>query len=329
MKLRHAVWLLLSLGAQAESSCGKVSIADMNWSSATIIAHLDQFILEHGYGCDAQLVPGATMPTMQSMLDNNTPDIAPELWSRSVQTLLDEGVADKRLRVAGQALLDGGEEGFWLPQYLLEQYPELATIEGVKQHAELFPHPHKEGVSGFHGCPEGWNCYISAKHLFTALELDQAGFEWITTSSGAGLSASIAEAYQQHQGWLGYYWAPTAVLGKYPMVKVDFTSGVDPEEFTHCTTQPDCSQPKVTMYPSATVDSVTTESFASTAPAAYTYISKRTFSNQQMNQLLAWTERHQADAKASVEYFLRQYPALWETWVNEVAANNIHRALAN
>jgi glycine betaine/proline transport system substrate-binding protein len=329
MKFRHAVWFLLSLGAQAESSCGKVSIADMNWSSASIIAHLDQFILEHGYGCDTELVPGATMPTLQSMLDSDTPDIAPELWTHSVKTLLDEGVADKRLRVAGHALLDGGEEGFWLPQYLLEQYPELATIEGVKQHAELFPHPHKEGASGFHGCPKGWNCYISAKHLFDALQLEQAGFEWITTSSGYSLSASIAEAYQQQQGWLGYYWAPTAVLGKYPMVKVDFASGVDPEEFTHCTTQQDCLQPKVTMYPAATVHSVTTERFAISAPAAYDYISKRAFSNQQMNQLLAWMEQQQADAQTSMYYFLQEYPTIWQAWVSEAAAIKIKQVLPN
>ena len=52
----------------AHASCGKVSIADMNWPSATMIAHVDLFILKHGFGCDADVVPGDTMPTGTSMM---------------------------------------------------------------------------------------------------------------------------------------------------------------------------------------------------------------------------------------------------------------------
>ncbi|MGG2476329.1 glycine betaine ABC transporter substrate-binding protein, partial [Rhizobium sp. BR5] len=26
---------------------------------------------------------------------------------------------------------------------------------------------------------------------------------------------------EKKQGWLGYYWSPTAILGKYDMVKLD------------------------------------------------------------------------------------------------------------
>ena len=34
--------------------CGDVTIADMNWNSASLMANVDRFILEHGYGCDAE-----------------------------------------------------------------------------------------------------------------------------------------------------------------------------------------------------------------------------------------------------------------------------------
>ena len=52
---------------QAHAACGKVTIADMNWASATLIAHVDSFILKHGYGCDTEIVTGDTMPTGTSM----------------------------------------------------------------------------------------------------------------------------------------------------------------------------------------------------------------------------------------------------------------------
>ncbi|MBL3684762.1 hypothetical protein F2981_21710 (plasmid) [Sinorhizobium meliloti] len=40
------------------------------------------------------------------------------------------------------------------------------------------------------------------------------------TGSAAGLDASIAKAYERKAGWLGAYWAPTALLAKYPMVRL-------------------------------------------------------------------------------------------------------------
>ena len=38
--------------------------------------------------------------------------------------------------------------------------------------------------------------------------------------SGEGLAAAIAKAYERKEPFFGYYWAPTSILGKYPMVRV-------------------------------------------------------------------------------------------------------------
>ena len=138
----------LTLPAQA-AGCGRVAIADMNWSSATFIAHVDRFILEHGYGCDAQLVVGDTMPTGTSMIEKGEPDIAPELWTNGIRAALDRGIAEKRLRVVSASLVNGGEEGFWVPQYLVDATPELATIAGVKKHAALFKNPEDPATALF------------------------------------------------------------------------------------------------------------------------------------------------------------------------------------
>ena len=94
------------------------------------MASLDRFILEHCFGCEASLVPGDTTSTSTSMLEKNEPDIAPEMWTNVTKKLLDQGVAKKRLRYGGDSLSDGGEEGFWIPKFLVGEYPEMATIGG-------------------------------------------------------------------------------------------------------------------------------------------------------------------------------------------------------
>lgn len=327
-KLIAASAMLLAVTqVQAADECGKVTIADMNWSSATLIANVDRFILEHGYGCEAELVPGDTMPTGTSMIEKGEPDIAPEMWSNSMREALDKGVAEKRLRYAGNSLSDGGEEGFWIPEYLVKQYPELATIDGVKKHAGLFEHPEDDSKYAFYGCPAGWNCQISASNLFKALNLADAGFDLIDPGSGAGLSGSIAKAFAREEPWFGYYWAPTAVLGKYKMVKVDFGSGIDKDEFVNCTSSNECENPKVTMYPPSAVQTVTTEEFAARVPAAYEYASKRSLTNNQLNTLLAWMEDNQADGEVAAEYFLTEHEELWMPWVSADVAAKVKQAL--
>ncbi|WP_375748449.1 ABC transporter substrate-binding protein [Vibrio sp. HN007] len=309
------------------SECGPVTIADMNWNSASLMAHIDQFILNNGYDCEAELIPGDSVPTGTSMIEKGQPDVAPELWTNSVKEALDKGVQEKRLRYAGKSLSDGGEEGFWVPSYLVEQYPEMKTIDGVIKHAHLFEHPESDELHAFYSCPAGWTCQITAGHLFDAMKLEKSGFEVIDPGSGAALAGALAKAYERKKPWFGYYWSPTPVLGKYEMVKVDFGSGVDLEEYVNCTTQPECEAPKVTMYPPSPVHTVTTEEFAIRAPEAYGYFTKRSFTNKEMSKLLAWMEENQADGEEAMYHFLETYPQTWKKWLPEKVADKVENAL--
>ncbi|EOD78880.1 L-proline glycine betaine binding ABC transporter protein ProX [Grimontia indica] len=328
MQSRYLPFALLALSPFASADeCGDVTIADMNWNSATLMAHVDQFILENGYGCNAELVPGDTMPTGVSMTEKGEPDIAPEFWSNSHKEMLQKGVDAKKLRFAGPAFAEGGEEGFWIPKYMVDKNPELATIEGIKANAKLFPHPEDDSKSGFMTCPAGWTCQITAGHLFDALGLEEAGFEMIDPGSGAALAGSIARANDRENAWFGYYWSPTPVLGRYDMVKVDFGVPADSAHYESCITQADCTDPKVTAYPPSAVNTITTESFATESPAAYNYISNRAYSNADMSAMMAWMEENQADGEIAAFEFLESYPQVWTQWVPADVAEKVKAAM--
>ncbi|GGP56955.1 ABC transporter substrate-binding protein [Shewanella saliphila] len=315
--------------AAAEEQCGTVTIADMNWSSASLIANVDRFILEHGYGCEARLTPGDTMPTSTSMVEKGQPDIAPEIWWNNVKELMERGISEKRLAVAGHSLANGGEEGFWVPKYMVDKDPSLRTIEGIIANASLFTNPEDPERSAFYGCPAGWGCQITATNQYRALKLDAAGFDLINPGSGAGLSGSIAHAYQRQQPWFGYYWAPTAILGKYDMVKVEFADESDIEHFRNCISKENCAEPKATMYPAALVQTVTTADFAKKSTLAFSYLGKRSFTNAQMNQLLAWMEENQADGQIAAEEFMINHKDIWGQWVPADVAAKIDSAVSN
>ncbi|MDR9826810.1 ABC transporter substrate-binding protein [Vibrio sp. FNV 38] len=311
------------------SECGEVSIVEMNWNSASIVANIDKFIMVHGFGCKVDLVPGETTPSITSMIEKGRPDIAPEIWSNATQDIIDKAVDDGLLAYAGNSLSDGGKEAFWVPAYMVERDPSLATIAGIKAHAELFSHPEDPDKHAFIGSPPGWNAEITSRNLFNALELDKAGFDIVTPGSSGGLTASIAKANEREEAWFGYYWEPTAILGKYDMVAVDFGSGVDVDEFTNCTVIDDCENPKVTMYPPSPAQTVTTADFASRAPEVMTYLSQRSFTNVEMNQLLAWMEDNQADGEYAMEYFLTENESKWSTWLTPEVTDKIREAVSS
>ncbi len=323
-----ALFVGVAFSTQAEAACGKVSISDMNWASATLMAHVDAFILRHGYGCETEIVPGDTMPTGTSMVEKGEPDVAPEFWVNNFKEALAKGVAEKRLNVLGDALSDGGEEGFWVPEYLVKKDPSLATIEGVKNNVKMFKHPEDPDMSAFMTCPAGWGCQVTNSNLYRALKLEEAGFDLVDPGSGAALAGSIAKSYEREQPWFGYYWAPTGVLGKYKMVKVDF--GVtDKQHFEACLTQEVCEDPKPSMYPSSPVKTVVVQSFVERVPDGAAYLSKRSYSNDLMNGLLAWVDDNQADGETAAVHFLTTHADVWQGWVPSDVAAKVKTAIAN
>jgi glycine betaine/proline transport system substrate-binding protein len=61
-----AFGLLAGASVAGAAECGDVTIASMNWQSAEVLASLDKFILTGGYGCNAEIIQGDTVPTITS-----------------------------------------------------------------------------------------------------------------------------------------------------------------------------------------------------------------------------------------------------------------------
>ncbi len=332
--LKRPLWKQMTWGAallvaasQAQAACGSVSVASMNWQSAEVMAQIDKFVLEKGYGCAVEVVPGDTMPTMTSMTEKGQPDVAPEMWINSVREPIDKAVAEGRLHYAAQSLKDGGLEGWWIPAYLAKANPQIKTIDDALKHPELFPAPEDKTKGAVHNCPSGWNCQLTTANAFKAWGAADKGFVLVDPGSAAGLDGSIAKAYERKQGWLGYYWAPTSILGKYPMQKLDAGVKHDPAAWTACNGKADCADPQKNDWARAEVFTIVTDSFKKRGGDAFTYLSKRAWGNGTVNELLAWMTDNQATGEDGAAHFLKNYPQVWKSWVSADAAAKIQKAL--
>lgn len=328
--LAAALSLVALPGATSASlakDCGAVSVAEMNWASAGLAAWVDKIILEKGYGCKVSLVAGDTMPTFTSMNEKAEPDVAPELWINAVAVPLDKAVKEGRLIELSEILTDGGIEGFWIPTWLSKE-KNITTIEQALAHPELFPGAEDKKKGAFFGCPSGWACQLITHNQFAALGGAKKGFELVDPGSAAGLDGSIARAFEHKQGWLGYYWAPTAILGKYEMTRLKLGVPYDKTMWDTCIVKADCAAPKLSEWPRSTVYTVVTKQFADRASeGAIDYLKKRAWSNDTVNAMLAWMSKNQASNEDGAFEFLKTKPDLWTKWVPADVAGKVKKGL--
>jgi glycine betaine/proline transport system substrate-binding protein len=313
----------------ANAKCGDVTIAEMNWASAQAAAKVDEFILKHGYGCNAETVPGDTMPTATSMTEKARPDIAPELWLNNIKEPIEKAVSEGRLIIVGDVLVDPAKnagEGWWIPRYLLQKHPELATIDGVKKNASLFRDPEDPKRGRVLGCPSGWACQISTTNLFKAFDMQGAGFNLVDPGSGAALAGAITRAYNRGEPVLTYYWAPTSLLSKLDMVRVELAP-FDQKAFETCIGVANCADPKPNTFPTSDIKTVVAARFAENNPGPMAYLKARIWSAQDFGDVLQYMEAEQADGNAAARHFLKTKPESWGKWVPADVAEKIKAAL--
>lgn len=316
---------LFSTSALA-NDCGDITIAEMNWASAGVLAHIDRIILNSGYGCNAELVPGDTTPTFTSMDTKGQPDIAPEVWSHSLKDKLDIAVAEGRIILGSNSFIDGAQEGWWIPDYIANAH-NIKTVADAVARPDLFPGAEDASKGAFFNCPAGWQCQIMTTNLFRAYDMENKGFELVDPGSGAGLDGSIAKAFERKEGWFGYYWSPTAMLGKYNMVKLDPGVPLNEKEYNTCTSQADCPNPKPNAWMKPTVQTLLSAKFASEASVAMDYVKTRSWSSGTASKVMAWVTDSNATNEDGAYYFLENYADVWEKWVPADVAAKVKAAL--
>ena len=304
--------------ALAQDQCGEVTITQMNWDSAAIVTAVSQFLMEQGYGCDVTVVPSDTTPAIASLAENNEPDIVTELWTNSAGDVYDKLRTDGNIVELGSVLNPGGVEGWWLPTYLVEEHPELATIEGIMANPEL--------VGGmFNNCPDGWGCRVVNDNLIRAFNLEDSGIEVFNHGSGETLATSMAAAYQSEEPWFGYYWGPTTPLGMFDMTSIDL--GQYDAELHQANQNADASNPQASAFPAAPVLTIVTKDFMTSHPDVAALMGNVTFETATMSQLLAWKEDNNASNEEAAVYFLQNNPDAWSGWINAAATENLSALL--
>jgi glycine betaine/proline transport system substrate-binding protein len=307
--------------SSSSQACGKMTLTIMDWGSAVIVSNVAKFILEQGYGCEVTLVPSSTVTAMTSIAETGQPDVLTELWVNNAPVYKDLE-ADGKVVTLTRVLTGTVGESMYVPKYLVEKHPKAGTLAGILANPDLVGRR-------FHQCPEGWQCQKVMYNVTRAAEFEKNGIEVFQHGSGETMAASIASAFDDKKPWLGYYWGPTSILAKYPMVAVDLGVEFDADIHNCNGKGPDCPTPGISPFPPGEVLTSVTRTFADDPSKAgvVEFLRKMQFDSDVMGAVLDWQEQNETTGEEASVYFVQTYKDLWSGWLNAEARGNLQSLL--
>lgn len=291
---------------QKEKDTQTIVFGDVSWDSVQVHNRIMAFIIENGLeGYKADFVPGDTMPIINGIIQGDI-DVDMESWHSNVPEIYNKGISSGNLVDLGQNMPDA-PQGWWVPRYLIEgadaPAPDLKGIEDLPKYASLFPDPEDSSKGLIYGGVAGWGQMEVSEKLYKEYNLEDT-FNLGVAGSGSALAGTMVGAYKKKEAWVGYYWAPTAILGKLDMVRL-----------------------KGSEFEPALVNILVNKSMLEKAPDVVEILKKYSTTVEENNKFLAKMDDEGWTTEETAHWFLETQEDVWTKWVSADVAAKVKAAL--
>lgn len=330
LALAVAAGLCVAAPAQAQTqspwcASGKpVKFAGITWESGTVLTAMMRHVMEHGYGCKTEELPGNSV-TMEVALSTNDIQVFAEEWIGRSEAW-NKAAAAGKVKAVGNVIV-GATEGWYVPEYVIlgdakrgikPSAPDLKSIGDLAKYKQLFKDDEEPAKGRFLNCPAGWTCEGINTQKLKAVKLVDSYVNF-RPGTGAALDAAIVSAVQRGRPVLFYYWTPTGLMGKYKFIKLE--EGAYDEACYKTLTNKDHAAPCGSASPPVAIQAGVSSVFHDADPALVGMLSKFNVPIDLLNQALSSMTERKLDAKKAAHEFLKAHPEVWTKWVpTDVAA---------
>ncbi|TFJ93478.1 ABC transporter substrate-binding protein [Lentibacillus salicampi] len=308
----------------SEASVDKLVFADAGWNSIRVHNSIMQKVIEVGYGIDTEVTPGSTAATIQGLREGDI-DIYSEVWTDNVKEVYAEAIEAGDFEKVS-VNFDDNEQGIYVPTYVIEgdeergiepMAPDLKTVEDLKKYPELFEDPAEPGKGRLINAPSGWAVEKAITQKMETYGLNDT-FVNFKPGSDAAIVASLADAYEAGEAWVGYYWSPTAVTAKYDLTLLEEPE-YDPEVY---------EETKGTELPPNDVVVAVHKDIPDAAPEVVEFLSNYETSSALTEEALDYmNENEDASAEEAAAWWMKEHEDLWTEWVPEDVAEKVKESL--
>ena len=282
-----------------------IVLAENDWDGARLDVAIVRILLtEHlGYVVDAVKIDGtAQYPEIAAGRIHASLEVWPSGHEPDFAAYLDTGKVER-----GGALGPIGKVSWYVPTYLLETYPQLATWKGFQDPAmvDLFRTP-ESGIKGrFLDGPEGWGAYDD--QIIANLKLD---FAVVHASSEESLLAELDREYGKRSPVLFYFWTPHAAHVKYDLTAIELPPYTDACYAKEHSGGIDCD------YPTERLFKIFWPGLKTLAPRAYSLLSRFTYTTKDQIELLAKIDFDKVTVEQAARGWVDTHQTEWGGWID-------------
>ncbi len=212
-----------------------IKLAQWIWLSYELDNMVAKILLEEelGYPVEIVVLDGDDALARQKGIVNGEIHTLLEVWPMS---LGEDYWIDSRDKVEWAGTLGAvGRNGWFVPNYLLIEHPDLATWEGLKnpENIALFQTPETGDKGQFVGCPAGWD-YLNSINA-TAISDLGLDLQLVEPDSEEELLTWVIEAYDKQEPILFYFWQPHWIFATRNFTQIElptYSEGCDTKKET-------------------------------------------------------------------------------------------------
>ena len=290
-----------------------ITFADVGWDSIKLNNALAGLVAETVFGYTWQETPGST-PIIHEALIKGEVDISMEEWTDNIPSYATD-LQDGKFTEVGINFNDNNQ-GFYIPKYIADQYPDLKTVKDLADYAYLFPDPEDSSKGIVYGGVTGWEITEIMKKKLSVYGLDDY-FNYFESGSDAILSASMTSAWDKQTAIVAYYWEPTWLLGKYDFILLE-DEPYDSERF----------KDGYGACPAVTVTIAVSNKFAQSNPEYCKFLERFKMSSPIISEALAYMNDTKANYEDTAKWLLTEaHPELIDEWLTSEQAETLKAAL--
>ncbi|WP_025025405.1 glycine betaine ABC transporter substrate-binding protein [Caldalkalibacillus mannanilyticus] len=293
--------------ATTPASSRTIIFGDAGWDSVRFHTSVAQKIIEHGYGYRTDTITGSSTDVLTGLSSGDI-DALMELWSKNNDDYQAALSAGEVFEVSHNF---DGQEGLYVPTYLIAGAdalaPTLTSLLDLPQYWELFKDPNDSSKGILTSALDSWSAHGKIAASFEEYQLNQS-FNYRNPPSDSALANEISQALEAKQPWVGYYWEPTALMGKYDMTLL----------------QEPADQNK---FPPSEVLVAAHLNLKESAPEVFDFLSNYVTGSQLTSTALFYMEDNGLSADDTAIWFLQNYEDVWTKWVPNDVAEKIKAAI--
>ncbi|MEZ4512693.1 MAG: glycine betaine ABC transporter substrate-binding protein [Chloroflexota bacterium] len=239
MKQKWMLFVVLLLTSLVVVGCGSketITLVENAWPASELNVAVAKIIIEKELGNPVEIVALDENAQWDALAGGDV-DASLEVWPSGHGERIAEYIDNLGTVENGGPLGPVGEIGWYVPQYVVDANPALATWEGYADAAAEFASAETGENGRFLGADPSWVQYDEA--IIANLGLP---FQVVWTGSEDALLAEVSSAYSRQEPVLFYFYSPHAIFQQLDLVQVELPAYSD-----ECYADPaaiDCAYPK-------------------------------------------------------------------------------------